>query len=131
MTLFSTFHKFSHHVNTYNRIRSRCTPLMCSINEACILNVYRNVYLNDSPNSTTEYVSSFISSIVATISMIPVSHFRNTALRYVTSRGLKVVLDFKASFENGHLRANIEICTQSYEMKLKLVCFHTFPPNLV
>ena len=34
--------------------------------------------------------------------MIPVSHFRNTVLQYVTSCGLKVVLDCKASFENGH-----------------------------
>jgi len=49
----------------------------------------------------------------------------------VTSCGIKILLDYKASFENSHPRANLEICTQSYEMKLKLVCFQTFPLNLV
>jgi len=39
MTLFSTFHKFSHHVNTYNRIISRRTRLMCPINVAGTLNL--------------------------------------------------------------------------------------------
>jgi len=42
MTLFSTFHKFSHHVNTYNRIISRCTRLMRPFNEAGALNLLQN-----------------------------------------------------------------------------------------
>jgi len=39
MTLFSTFHNFSHHLNTYNQVISRCTRLMRPINETVILDV--------------------------------------------------------------------------------------------